>query len=294
MATAGRINVSPLPQFDPVSDPSSLGQRWTQWKRRFETYILAVNVTNDAQKRALLLYQAGAETQQLYDTLPVAEGEAQDYATTIEKLDAYFLPQKNVDFEIFQFRKAKQHVDETTDQYVTRLRKLAAHCEFADLEKELKATIIQNCVSKSLRRFALREEKLTLENLLSKARALEASEAQAKDIEVSLEKSEAKSVQFFRKNTSQSATDVDFHGLTKTNLAPPQKKHAASVVKRDISREIARAAHNLNRIRCHNPVRINVQFLNVLLCQVLFVKFKNKRKAITKLTAVRKNIFLHA
>ena len=71
MATAGRIDVSPLPQFDPVSDPSSLGQRWTQWKRRFETYILAVNVTDDAQKRALLLYQAGAETQELYDTLLV-------------------------------------------------------------------------------------------------------------------------------------------------------------------------------------------------------------------------------
>ena len=191
MATAGRIDVSPLPQFDPVSDPSSLGQRWTQWKRRFETYILAVNVTNDAQKRALLLYQAGAETQELYDTLPVDEGEAQDYATTIAKLDAYFLPKKNVDFEIFQFRQAQQHVDETTDQYVTRLRKLAAHCEFGDLEKELKATIIQICLSKSLRRFALREDKLTLENLLSKARALEASEAQARDIEVSLEKSDS-------------------------------------------------------------------------------------------------------
>ena len=220
MATAGRINVSPLPQFDPVSDPSSLGQRWTQWKRRFEIYILAVNVTNDAQKRALLLYQAGAETQQLYDTLPVAEGEAQDYATTIAKLDAYFLPQKNVDFEIFQFRQAKQHVDETTDQYVTRLRKLAAHCEFADLEKELKATIIQNCVSKSLRRFALREEKLTLENLLSKARALEASEAQAKDIEVSLEKSEAKSVQFVRKNTSQKCYRCGFSWPHKNKPCP--------------------------------------------------------------------------
>ena len=220
MATAGRINVSPLPQFDPVSDPSSLGQRWTQWKRRFEIYILAVNVTNDAQKRALLLYQAGAETQQLYDTLPVAEGEAQDYATTIAKLDAYFLPQKNVDFEIFQFRQAKQHVDETTDQYVTRLRKLAAHCEFADLEKELKATIIQNCVSKSLRRFALREEKLTLENLLSKARALEASEAQAKDIEVSLEKSEAKSVQFVRKNTSHKCYRCGFPWPHKNKPCP--------------------------------------------------------------------------
>ena len=220
MATAGRIDVSPLPQFDPVSDPSSLGQRWTQWKRRFETYILAVNVTNDAQKRALLLYQAGAETQELYDTLPVDEGEAQDYATTIAKLDAYFLPKKNVDFEIFQFRQAQQHVDETTDQYVTRLRKLAAHCEFGDLEKELKATIIQNCLSKSLRRFALREDKLTLENLLSKARALEASEAQARDIEVSLAKSESKSVQVVTKRTSQKCYRCGFSWPHKTKPCP--------------------------------------------------------------------------
>ena len=130
------------------------------------------------------------------------------------------MPQKNVDFEIFQFRQAKQHVDETTDQYVTRLRKLAAHCEFADLEKELKATIIQNCVSKSLRRFVLREAKLTLENLLSKARALEASEAQAKDIEVSLEKSETNSVQFVRKNTSHKCYRCGFSWPHKNKPCP--------------------------------------------------------------------------
>ena len=111
-------------------------------------------------------------------------------------------------------------MDETTDQYVTRLRKLAAHCEFADLEKELKATIIQNCVSKSLRCFALREEKLTLENLLSKARALEASEAQAKDIEVSLEKSEANSVQFVRKNTSHKCYRCGFSWPHKNKPCP--------------------------------------------------------------------------
>ena len=75
-------------------------------------------------------------------------------------------------------------------------------------------------MSKSLRRFALREEKLTLENLLSKARALEASEAQAKDIEVSLEKSEAKCVQFVRKNTSQKCYRCGFSWPHKNNLCP--------------------------------------------------------------------------
>lgn len=47
----------------------------------------------------------------------------------------------------------------------------------------MKSAIIQNCRSKHLRRFALREDKLTLNTLLSEARALENSEQQAKGIE---------------------------------------------------------------------------------------------------------------
>ena len=58
------------------------------------------------------------------------------------------------------------------DQFVTCLRKLAAHCEFADLNKELKAAVILNCQSKRLCRFGLREEDMTLDKLVAKARAL--------------------------------------------------------------------------------------------------------------------------
>ena len=54
----------------------------------------------------------------------------------------YFMPKKNVDYEFFQFRQAVQKPGETVDQFTTRLRQLAAHCEFADLEKELRAAII--------------------------------------------------------------------------------------------------------------------------------------------------------
>ena len=200
MATA-RIDLSPLPPFDPVSDPTPLGQRWTLWKRRFETYLIATNVKDDAQKRALLLYQAGAATQEIFETLPVAQDETQDYKTALAKLEAHFAPLKNVDFEIFKFRQAKQHVGETTDQFTIRLRKIAATCEFHDLEKELKSAIIQNCISKSLRRYALREEKLTHDKLLSKARSLEASEVQARDIEDRLESSE--SAKFVNKRPTQ-------------------------------------------------------------------------------------------
>lgn len=182
---ARRLDLTPLVPFDPLSDPTSLSQRWKTWKRRFETYLVALDIKEDTQKRALLLYQAGEATQEIFDTLQDT-GDDKDYKKALEKLDEYFSPKKNIDYEIFQFRQAKQKIDETTDQFATRLRKLAAHCEFENVNNEVKSAIIQNCRSKRLRRFALREAHLTLENLLSKARALENSEQQAQGIEKQL------------------------------------------------------------------------------------------------------------
>ena len=78
-----------------------------------------------------MLYQAGQETQEVFETLT---DTGTDYNTALSKLDAYFLPKKNVDYETFQFRQATQKSDETVDQFVTRLRKLAKHCEFTDLD----------------------------------------------------------------------------------------------------------------------------------------------------------------
>ena len=58
-----------------------------------------MNVTDDKQKRAPL-YQADLETQEIFETLT---GTGDDYKTAQEKLDAYFSPKKNVDYEISQF-----------------------------------------------------------------------------------------------------------------------------------------------------------------------------------------------
>ena len=75
----------------------------------------------------------------------------EDYDTAQAKLDAYFSPKKNIDYQIFQFHQAVQQPGETVDQFVTRLRKLAATCEFHNVSKEIKSAVIQNCSSKRLR-----------------------------------------------------------------------------------------------------------------------------------------------
>ena len=85
MASKG-LDLPLLAHFDPVSDPASIGQRWKAWKRRFPTYLSAMAITDDTQKRALLLYQAGPETQDIFETLP-DRGDAKDFAKAMEKLD---------------------------------------------------------------------------------------------------------------------------------------------------------------------------------------------------------------
>ena len=67
-----------------------------------------------------------------------------------------------MDYEKFHYSKKS---DEIVSQFVTHLSKLAVHCEFPELERELKSAVIQNCNSKHLR-YALREDDMTLHKIL--------------------------------------------------------------------------------------------------------------------------------
>ena len=162
-------------------------------ENQFETYIVAMKITDNKQKWDLLLYPAGEATQEIFDTL---QNTGDDYQMAKQRLEEYFAPRKNVDFQIFQFRQATQLPDETIDQFVTRLRKLAATCEFHDVSREVKATIIQNCASKRLRRHALREADISLDNLITKARSLEISEVQACGMEKTLPSADVNRVSY--------------------------------------------------------------------------------------------------
>ena len=108
-----------------------------------------------------------------------------DFATAKEKLTEYFDPKKNVEYEIYTFRQARQNTGESINAFRSRLCQLSATFEFGDVDKENKSQIILSCSSKRLRRKALRDTTMTLETLLNEARTLEISETQTKDIESS-------------------------------------------------------------------------------------------------------------
>ena len=54
------------------------------WTKRFEMYVVAMKVENENQKRALLLYQAGKDKQEIFKTLITKMGE--DLSTVKKKL----------------------------------------------------------------------------------------------------------------------------------------------------------------------------------------------------------------
>ena len=132
-----------------------------KWKSRLDNLFLAMGVKDDKERRrALILYFAGEEVNEIFETLP---NTGNDYDTAVTKLIEYFLPKKNTEFEVYKFRQAKQEAGETIDTYHTRLQQLSLMCKFAATDKEVKSQIIQGGASTRLRRRALRED-LTLQN----------------------------------------------------------------------------------------------------------------------------------
>jgi hypothetical protein len=102
-------DVASIPQiapFIPNADPTSVSQRWKRWSDRFDNLIVAMNVTNHARKKALLLHLAGDAVFDMFsglviDPVPADADEAVVNVYTIAKkaLDNHFNPKHNGEFE---------------------------------------------------------------------------------------------------------------------------------------------------------------------------------------------------
>ena len=180
MAFAG-LNFSGIQLFNPHSDPSSLAVRWKDWVKRFNRCMVGFDIKAKARKRALLLYLAGPEVETIFATLSDT-GNDDDYDKAVEELTEYFAPKENVLYERHIFRKTKQRVDESIDQFHTRLKHLGATCDFSDLNEEIRTQNVENCRTSRLRRKALRDD-TKLSDLIAYARSIELSDKQTDEME---------------------------------------------------------------------------------------------------------------
>lgn len=182
-----------LQPFSLTGEITSVAPQWKRWKRSFEFYVTGKAITNDEQKRALLLYSAGMEVQDLFETLKDpgngsegTEDRASEYEKAIRTLDAYFTPKINVPYERHIFRKMTQEVTETVDKFIARLSRQAINCSFGQASDEhIRDQVIDKCLSSNLRRKLLSKgTELTLALTQEIARVLEAVDNQMKNMEL--------------------------------------------------------------------------------------------------------------
>ena len=117
--------------FDIHAD-GAIAQRWI---KRLENLFVAADIKDKTRQSAFLLYYAEEEVCDIFETLPQS---GDDFETAKEKLTEYFDHKKNVEYEIYNFRQAKQNHSELMNAYHSCLRQLVSTCEFAKIDKEIK------------------------------------------------------------------------------------------------------------------------------------------------------------
>ena len=80
--------------------PTATGQRWTKWKKRFENFLLAMDIDDETCKPALLLHYIGSSAFDIFETL-TDTSDKKDYKKAMDCLTKHFTPQRNVDYEIY-------------------------------------------------------------------------------------------------------------------------------------------------------------------------------------------------
>ena len=90
-------------------------------KASFDIFVVASGVTNDTQKRALLLHMGGGQLKNFH-TLPDT-GDETDYAVCVQALNKYFEIRKNVPNERQNFLPVSPDGGETINNFIIRLKK---------------------------------------------------------------------------------------------------------------------------------------------------------------------------
>lgn len=176
------LNIPNFPKFD-LDDYNTISTRWEKYKKRFINLCVALNITDDKQKLALLLNYIGEEAYDIYDNLLVRDSD-ETLNNAIDIFDKHFNPKKNVEYEVYLFRKLKQNEGETIHQFYVRVKQQANRCDFnTRIEQEIKQQLILSRCNNKLRKYAFKNTELTLQEFLTYANSLEDAEHKADDVD---------------------------------------------------------------------------------------------------------------
>uniref|UniRef100_A0ABM0MBB2 Uncharacterized protein K02A2.6-like n=1 Tax=Saccoglossus kowalevskii TaxID=10224 RepID=A0ABM0MBB2_SACKO len=121
----------------------------------------------------------GTECKKILKRLQLTDDEMKEPQTILDKLEAHFVPKRNVLYERYVFHNAEQQPNETIDQLVIRLRQLAEPCKFGTFEDEMvRDRLVLGCKDSIARARLFREQASDLHKVIESLRISEVSRQQ--------------------------------------------------------------------------------------------------------------------
>lgn len=175
---------------EPLSLDGNVNQNWIKFHNRFEIYLgasgreqdISTIANEDDKKRylnsigKLLLNIAGEEATALAVTFGLSDENKFNYNQLVTKFAAYAKTEVNDTYERFIFNSCVQQEGQTTDQYVTELKKKVKHCGYGDKEDEfIRDRLVVGLRDKKMQEALFRVKNLTLDKAIQDCRVAEQS-----------------------------------------------------------------------------------------------------------------------
>lgn len=136
-------------------------------------------------KVALLLNFMGEDGVELYNTFDLEEAEKNDIEKVLQAFQNHCASKTNVLSESVKFLNRSQTNGETFDSFLKCLQKLSETCEYGNMrDRMIRDIFVAGIRDEALREKLLMISDLDLQKALEICRAAEASEAEAKTLEV--------------------------------------------------------------------------------------------------------------
>ena len=187
MAAAMPILPSGLKPPQPLKTDGNLATNWKRFKRTWDNYSIVARLErfDEKFKTAMFLSVIGEDAMEIFDGMDFTlETDRQLLSKVVEKFEEFCIGETNETYERFIFNRRNQEENESIDQYVTVLRKLAQTCNFCSCLQDslIRDRLVLGIRDESIRKKLLQEKKLNLSRAVDIGRSGETTSMRLKEL----------------------------------------------------------------------------------------------------------------
>ena len=165
----------------------NLAANWKRFKRSWQSYAIIARLDKFEEnfKAALFLSVIGEEALEMFEGMDFAtETDRNILSKIIEKFEEFCIGETNETYERFVFNRRNQEENESIEQYVTVIRKLAQTCNFCNCLSDslIRNRFVLGIRDETIRKKLLQERKLTLSRALDIGRSGETTNLRLKEL----------------------------------------------------------------------------------------------------------------